>query len=246
MKQTQRKRSRNFTMEEELLLVNLVGEQKHCIENKKSDAVVWKQKEEAWRKVEDGFAATTGLRRSFKALRDKYDHMKRRAKREMVEQNLEGADFKMSTVSQSVLSMLGDLATDLDNTYDDGDIVIKPEPIVYFDEDGCNEFHEESNSEYSHALSASIERNNSSIWRPNNSLHEPTSKEGVIDCKRKRNLEEEKIELVLLQQEFYKNENVRAQEKHEQEIISLKLKNEILQLELEEKKLKIKELKDLK
>lgn len=58
----------------------------------------------------------------------------------------------------------------------------------------------------------------------------------VYGTKWKRSLEKEKIELLILQQQLCRDENRRAQEKHEQELIALKLKNEILQQELEELK----------
>ncbi|XP_073819848.1 uncharacterized protein [Musca autumnalis] len=255
METCQRKRAKNFTKEEELLLVKLVEEQRNVIENKKSDSVVWKQKEEAWKKIEDDLAANIGTRRPWRTLRDKYDVMKRRSKSEIAEQKLQtyrtgggSATCKVSTVSEKIASMLGDSATGFENTYD-SDFIVEPDVTDYCELDTSNEFIVESNKENNNNMNITIERNDWSTDFGPQSLKKPKSKVLVTGGKRKRNLEEEKIELVLLQQSFYKNENLRAQEKHEQEnmrtqekheqeMSSLKLKNEILQLELEEKKLK--------
>lgn len=51
-----------------------------------------------------------------------------------------------------------------------------------------------------------------------------------------RSLDEEKIKLVLLQQDFYKGENLRAQEKHDHEMLKEKIK---LDQEVQEGKLRI-------
>lgn len=73
-----RERSINFTREEVDLLVTLVEKHKHLLENKKSDAVTWRQKEECWRGIEASFNATSGsTHRTFKNLRTKYEGLKR-------------------------------------------------------------------------------------------------------------------------------------------------------------------------
>ncbi|XP_058979798.1 uncharacterized protein LOC131802975 [Musca domestica] len=253
-----RKRAKNFLKEEEMLLVNLVDDHKHIIENKKSDSVVWKQKEAVWKKIEDDLAASMGLRRPWKALRDKYEVIKRKSKIELAEQKLETyrtgggmVTCKVSTVSKKIASMLGDSATGLENTYD-SDFVVEPDYIDYSELNASNESIEASNKENNNPMNVSTEGKDWSTDFCPQTLKKPKSKELVHGGKRKRNLEEEKLELVLLQQSFYRNENIRAQEKHENEemraqekheheISSLKLKNEILQLELEEKKLKFLE-----
>lgn len=74
-----------------------------------------------------------------------------------------------------------------------------------------------------------------STWKPF-TLKKPKTKELTLGVKKKRNAEDGKLELIILQQQFYRVENLRGQEKHEQELLSLKLKNELLQLELAEKK----------
>ncbi|KNC21896.1 hypothetical protein FF38_14159 [Lucilia cuprina] len=75
-----KQRGKNFTNEEELLLVDLVMSQKHILENKKSDAVNWKIKNEAWMKFQESFKSQSGIHRPWKTLRGKYDNMKRKSK----------------------------------------------------------------------------------------------------------------------------------------------------------------------
>ncbi|XP_058975869.1 uncharacterized protein LOC101890110 [Musca domestica] len=211
-----RKRAKHFLEEEEMLLVNLVEDHKHIIENKKSDSVAWKQKEAVWKKIEDDFAASMGLRRPWKALRDKYEVIKRKSKIELAEQKLQTyrtgggmVTCKVSTVSEEIASMLGDSATGLENTYD-SDFVVEPDYIDYSELNASNEFIEESNKENNNSLNISTERKEWSTDSPQ-TLKKPKSKELVSGGKRKRNLEEEKLELVLLRaQEKHENEEMRA------------------------------------
>ncbi|XP_073814267.1 uncharacterized protein [Musca autumnalis] len=220
METCKRKRAKNCTKEEELLLVNVVEEQRNVIENKKSDSVVWKQKEEAWKKIEDDFAANIGTQQKLQTYRT-------------------GGGLvtgKVSTVSEKIASTLGDSATGFENTYE-SDFIIEPDVTDYCELDTDNEFIEESNKENNNNMNITIERNDWSTYFGPQSLKKPKSNVLVTGGKRKRNLEEEKIELVLLQQSFYKNENLRAQEKHEQENIRAQEKHE---QEMSSLKLKMK------
>ncbi|XP_065365569.1 uncharacterized protein LOC135958601 [Calliphora vicina] len=255
-----RKRAKNYSDEEEL--VELVEAYKHLIENKKSDAVVWKQKEEAWAKIEEKFSAATGSNRPWKSLRDKYEFIKRKSKTKLSNQ----------TVSSKIAAMLGDSATGLENNYDSdfskyisliccNNVFIKEIVCVDENTDWSNwtptslkqakskelvvggkskinlEVNEKSMSteDFGKEIVCREEKTDWSNWTPTR-LKQAKSKELVVGGKRKRNLEDERIQLTILQQQFYRDENTRAQEKHEQEVLSLKLKNEMLQLELAEKK----------
>lgn len=55
MESKKRERSANFNTAEIQLLVSLVGKFKQIIENKKTDAVTNKDKEAAWKKIENSF-----------------------------------------------------------------------------------------------------------------------------------------------------------------------------------------------
>lgn len=46
-----RERNVNFSRREEELLVELVISNKNALENKKTDAVIWKKKEDCWKKL---------------------------------------------------------------------------------------------------------------------------------------------------------------------------------------------------
>lgn len=46
-----RERNVNFSRREEELLVELVISNKNVLENKKTDAVMWKEKEDCWREL---------------------------------------------------------------------------------------------------------------------------------------------------------------------------------------------------
>ncbi|XP_063372048.1 uncharacterized protein LOC134660233 [Cydia amplana] len=73
-----RERSINFTREEVDILIKLVEVNKHILENKKSDAVTWGQKEECWKAIELSFNAASGsTHRTSKNLRLKYEGIKR-------------------------------------------------------------------------------------------------------------------------------------------------------------------------
>jgi len=50
-----RKRNVNFSAAEEELLVELVKKYQNIVENKKTDLVMWKEKEECWRKISEEF-----------------------------------------------------------------------------------------------------------------------------------------------------------------------------------------------
>ncbi|XP_037708522.1 uncharacterized protein LOC119546365 [Drosophila subpulchrella] len=58
--------------------------------------------------------------------------------------------------------------------------------------------------------------------------------------KKKRLLDDEHIALIRLQQRFYYNENIRSGEKHRLELRSINLKNELMELELEEKRRRLR------
>ncbi|RVE45124.1 hypothetical protein evm_010233 [Chilo suppressalis] len=75
---TKRERGINFKRDESDTLIQLVNENKHVLENKKSDAVTWAEKEQCWQRIETKFNSLSSVRfRSAKALKIKYDGLKR-------------------------------------------------------------------------------------------------------------------------------------------------------------------------
>lgn len=80
--ENKRARSVNFTKNEVRELLEIVSKYSHILENKKTDAVVNSQKEDAWKAVTDTFNATSSVMvRSVKTIRMKYDSLKKAARR---------------------------------------------------------------------------------------------------------------------------------------------------------------------
>ncbi|XP_032682288.1 myb/SANT-like DNA-binding domain-containing protein 3 isoform X2 [Odontomachus brunneus] len=72
------KRGANFTKTEIDLLIDVTLKYKHIVENKKTDATTWKDKNEAWEKISNEFNAASGnFPRSIKTIRSKYDTIKK-------------------------------------------------------------------------------------------------------------------------------------------------------------------------
>lgn len=55
METKKRDRSANFSNEETRILVDLILKYKHIIENKKADAITWKQKDAGWTRLTTEF-----------------------------------------------------------------------------------------------------------------------------------------------------------------------------------------------
>lgn len=73
-----RDRSVNFTRKEVELLLSLVESKLQTIENKKSGAIAWHDKEKAWMAIEKNFNnSTVGIYRSARHLKAKYEALKR-------------------------------------------------------------------------------------------------------------------------------------------------------------------------
>lgn len=94
-----RERSVNFTQSEVDLLVSLAEVKKHIIENKKSGATAWHDKEKAWLAIERAFNRSSGLvYRDHKTLKLKYEGIKRdiRKKTALMRADISKADSGVS------------------------------------------------------------------------------------------------------------------------------------------------------
>ncbi|XP_075168381.1 myb/SANT-like DNA-binding domain-containing protein 3 [Haematobia irritans] len=243
MNQQKRKRGKNFTATEETLLIELVEENKAVLENKKSDAVTWKQKADAWEKLSQQFSSQTGEIRPWKALRDKYENLKRQTKVELAAEKRETyrtgggvrANSSVSAISEKISGMIGQSGTGLYNPFDNDEnnnesmYNEETSEVVecYLEEENSNDVYDEV--EY---VEDAAPKWNLMV------LKEKVSKklQSTKTPRRKPTMEEEKIKLIQIQQKFYENENLRADEKHKYELQSIQYKNELLQLEFEEKK----------
>lgn len=60
------------------MLIDITLKYKHIVENKRTDATMWKDKNEAWEKFSNEFNAASGnFPRSTKTIRSKYDTIKK-------------------------------------------------------------------------------------------------------------------------------------------------------------------------
>lgn len=76
------KRSKNFKQSEIELLLNLVSEVKNVLECKKTDHVSQREKDDAWRKIEEKFNQQSGVYyREWKTLKMKYENLKKSSKK---------------------------------------------------------------------------------------------------------------------------------------------------------------------
>ncbi|KAH8411940.1 hypothetical protein KR222_002909, partial [Zaprionus bogoriensis] len=203
-------RGRNFTPEEELVLTMLAEEKKSILENRKSDALTWRRKMEAWKEIADCYYHKTGYRREWKALREKCINMKRRRKvKKKPQRDCEAVTAKAelslsATLGNALLLLLADADNNVSYT---GDEDMLPEAATV---------HEEATEQEDLA-------NTSSDWANSNP--------SISSC-----VKQETITLLRLQQDFVRCKNQRAQERHEQDLLREKLK---LEQELQEGKLRI-------
>lgn len=109
-------RGRNFTPEEEVVLTILANEKKSILENRKSDALTWRRKVEAWKEIADCYYVKTGYRREWKTLREKCNNMKRR--RKIQKNSLRSIDGDDAVQTKVEPSLPGELTTSLSNPYD--------------------------------------------------------------------------------------------------------------------------------
>ncbi|XP_022910827.2 myb/SANT-like DNA-binding domain-containing protein 3 [Onthophagus taurus] len=84
-----RPRSINFKMEEVDLLIELISDRKKVIENKKSDTVTWKEKQNVWEEIAATMSATTGVARDSKSLRTKYEFLKKTVRKKCADMKQE-------------------------------------------------------------------------------------------------------------------------------------------------------------
>lgn len=82
MEKQKRSRGVNYSNEEKSLLLNLVCDVKHIIENKKTDCVTNKQKEQTWELISNQFnaRAPNGVVRNIESLKKFYDNIKKKTR----------------------------------------------------------------------------------------------------------------------------------------------------------------------
>jgi len=96
-------RGKNYTPEDEKVLLELVAEEKAVIQDPKSDAGTWSRKQRVWRDIEERFYLRTGNRRDYKALREKFITLKRQCRADLREKNIK--EPKKGAVTELIVSM---------------------------------------------------------------------------------------------------------------------------------------------
>ncbi|KAM8718844.1 hypothetical protein ACLKA7_001536 [Drosophila subpalustris] len=132
-----RQRCANFTPEEEAQLVALVKANQSVLENKKSDAITWKQKALGWEKLATEFTSITGVQRTVSALKSKYEGLKRKSRTEFAEEKRNlfktggGPQSKTcdSAVSEQIIEMIGESATGGENVFDSDYVLCEVEMV---------------------------------------------------------------------------------------------------------------------
>lgn len=133
------KRSANVTEREKEFLISLVQKNLHIIENKKTNAVYNKQKNECWEKLAWDFNAnqTSGLRTGLQ-LRSTYEQMKKNAKQHKAQDKVElhktgGGKFTENTtyLDSKILGLLEENYFSIENRFDSNSTVIEPGPSNY-------------------------------------------------------------------------------------------------------------------
>ncbi|XP_015609107.1 myb/SANT-like DNA-binding domain-containing protein 3 [Cephus cinctus] len=83
MEKTERKkRTSNFTEVEKIMLVDLINEKKHVIENKVTNSATIKEKEKCWEEITNKFnSASTFTYRDTQVLRNCWDNIKKRKRK---------------------------------------------------------------------------------------------------------------------------------------------------------------------
>ncbi|KAL7726260.1 hypothetical protein ACLKA6_001664 [Drosophila palustris] len=246
-----RQRCANFTPEEEAELVALVKANQSVLENKKSDAITWKQKALGWEKLATEFTSITGVQCTVSVLKSKYEGLKRKSRTEFAEEKRNlfktggGPQSKtcVSAVSEQIIEMIGESATGGENVFDSDYVLCEVEMV------------EDKGVHANEALKISMESPTNEAetnysqfddkWTPAQ-LKKPVSKK--LTNKRANcasSVQTAKEEMMLAQKKFYNDENERAKEKHlaemerakekhsaEMEVINLK--RELLEFQLVE------------
>ncbi|XP_043645478.1 myb/SANT-like DNA-binding domain-containing protein 4 [Drosophila teissieri] len=233
-----RARAKNFTIEEEEILENLILAHRDVIRSKQKDPVIWRKKSEAWKQIEADFALQTGMERPWQALREKYTNnlrmMRKNGTLSDEETQTDDAQESRQNLSISGVSSLAGAANNEESSTD-FDPLISPRSA------SSEVKFVPNNSRYA------ADSPNFAVLK-DESVDDEHSEEDTANT-----LKDERLVLIKLQQEYYRCENARAGEKHkiemekqkyelEQrkvELRNMRLKGELLEAEIVEKRRKV-------
>ncbi|CAG9770028.1 unnamed protein product [Ceutorhynchus assimilis] len=81
------KKKVNYSVSEKSLLLSIVQRFKNVVENKKTDAVTWREKDSAWEKIAEIFSSkSTGVLRTKDSLRKLYENLKKNVRKQVVDE----------------------------------------------------------------------------------------------------------------------------------------------------------------
>ncbi|XP_066600088.1 fibrinogen silencer-binding protein-like [Prorops nasuta] len=148
MTEEKRKHGSNFSESEKQSLVNIVIDYKNIIENKKTDSICSKEKDECWIKISKIFNASSSSTtpRDVKSLKSCWDNLKKKCRKYSVEQTAHlyktgGGSYKENKdpVLDKVSSVLKSSIKGLYNPYDNDQIDPGTEETV---DDSQQEIHQ--------------------------------------------------------------------------------------------------------
>ncbi|XP_049701781.2 uncharacterized protein LOC126055652 [Helicoverpa armigera] len=245
MENKKRERSANFDSAEIQLLINLVAKFKNIVENKKTDAVTNKDKEAAWRQIEENFnsCGVSTNARSWKTLKLKYEGIKKNTKKKSSLQRQEmyktgGGPSKapeFSEIDEKVLSICSNI-TGLEPRHD-SDTISKSTPLEEVEDSNIIFEIEEipENSFQPHpvvdlAIGEIVEdnqkENNWDKWHPKalksrvSNVLKPNVSKASVTAKLDK-LSEARLELVQLQMKTAKLEHQFMEEEHKLKMLHL-------------------------
>lgn len=126
------KRFKKISETEVEVLISLVQKYSNIIENKKSNAVTWKEKTAGWEALSQEFQNVTGINRNAKNLRGKWENLKKETKKKFANAKQElyktgGGPYavpKMGSNDLEIQNIVGLASQGLDNTFDNDNIEI--------------------------------------------------------------------------------------------------------------------------
>ncbi|KAH8341413.1 hypothetical protein KR059_006342, partial [Drosophila kikkawai] len=208
-----RLRAKNFSPVEERILETLVTAYQDVIKSKTNDAVTWRRKVDTWKRIGAEFALQSGMERPWKALREKYINT-RRIRR------LKGLDGSSETRSEEDLAIttVSSICEDFREGFE------------------ARNAEESKNLLSSGSSDAPQEQNHSEYSMPNIKDETPDDLEARLSSNA---LEDEKMILIKLQQDYYRDENSRAAEKHKVDMEKRGIEMEQLKMQIAKEKLEM-------
>ncbi|XP_023306618.2 myb/SANT-like DNA-binding domain-containing protein 3 [Lucilia cuprina] len=237
MKQKEKRtRCQNFSLQEEDILISLVEQYKDIVESKKIDGKTSKEKHATWEQIQNTFCTHTGTFRTAKMLREKYENMKKKAKLLMATQNYEDMETSScscsqlrSTTIQRLIGVLAEATATVDNSFEEitGENIKKEEAWTEGDMEA-----EVLN------ITPDVQILTHENWKPPTKKSKKSLRLTKTKKRKIQNYEKITLRAAKAKLKFFKNEEIRATQRHvwERKLHEKRLKWEA---ELCEKKLEL-------